>query len=162
MGRNAGERFDMAFTSGTQERRKALRKLLVDGRGQTQEELVELLKSKGFATSQSTVSRDLKLIGALRRIRDDGALVYGFSTASIRERFPSEMVASIEQNESLVVVRTRIGRAPAVGVEVDALHHPEILACIAGDDAVLVVPRSIRNTKRVAALLRELAELPPT
>ena len=149
----------MSAIKGTQERRKALRKLLLEGSGQTQEELVALLQERGIRSSQSTISRDLKLLGAQRRIREDGALSYVLSLRSSRDNFPSEMVTAVEYNEVVIVLRTRVGRAPAVGVEIDALRHPEILACIAGDDAVLVVPRSTRNTRRVAALLRELAEL---
>ena len=140
----------------TQERRKLLRKMLMEGAGQTQTELCELLAERGVATSQSTISRDIKLMGAERRVREDGALVYCLERKIGRERFPSEMVTQVEYNEQLVVLRTRVGRAPAVGVEIDALHHPEILACIAGDDAVLVVPRSIRLTRKVAALLQEI------
>lgn len=143
----------------TRERRKLLRKLLIAGKGQTQAELCQLLADKEVHASQSTVSRDIKLMGAHRRVREDGALVYTLESRSARERFPAEMVTAVEYNESVVILRTRVGRAPAVGVELDALRHPDILACVSGDDAVLVVPRTIRNTRRVAALMRELAEL---
>ena len=40
------------------------------------------------------------------------------------------MVLSVEHNETAIVVRTRIGRAPAVGIELDGLRHPEILGTI--------------------------------
>ena len=142
----------------TKDRRKLLRKLLLAGRGGTQVELCELLAERGIQTTQSTVSRDLKLLGAERRLRDDGSFIYRLET-STRNSFPAEMVLSVTHNESMIVIRTRIGRAPAVGLELDGLRHPGILGTIAGDDTVLVVPGSTRRIPHVVRALRELAEL---
>jgi transcriptional regulator of arginine metabolism len=69
------------------------------------------------------------------------------------------MVVSIEHNGHLVVVRTRVGRAQAVGLELDALRHPDLLGTLAGDDTVLVIPRSVGATAALARRLRELADL---
>jgi transcriptional regulator of arginine metabolism len=69
------------------------------------------------------------------------------------------MVLSVEHNESVIVVRTRVGRAPAVGSELDGLRHPEILGTIAGDDTVMVIPRSVTRVGELALALAELAEL---
>ena len=77
----------------------------------------------------------------------------------IRDSFPSFMVQRVDHNESLIVVRTRIGRAPAVGIELDALRHPQILGTLAGDDTVLVIPRSVQHIPELVSTLRELAEL---
>jgi transcriptional regulator of arginine metabolism len=69
------------------------------------------------------------------------------------------MVLAIEHNEVAIVVRTRVGRAPAVGLELDGLRHPDILGTIAGDDTVVVIPRSIARVAELASALSELAEL---
>lgn len=146
--------------STTKRRRAALRKLLLSGTAGTQAEFCELLGQRGFATTQSTVSRDLKLLGAERRVREDGSLVYvlgGGGTGS----FPVAMILGVEANEQMIVVRTRVGRAQAVGLELDALRHPDLMGTIAGDDTVLVIPRSIQRTAALLQHIRELAELPP-
>jgi len=142
--------------SETQLRRKALRSLLIDGRGRTQEELSELLMERGHHVSQSTVSRDIKLLGAERRVREDGFLVYRLESKRGRHSISAEMITGIESNECSIVVRTRIGRAPAVGVDLDAIRHPQILACISGDDTVLVIPRSVKHVRQIVASLREM------
>lgn len=145
--------------STTKERRKTLRQLLLSGRGgSTQAQLVDALAERGIATTQSTVSRDLKLLGAQRRLRDDGSFVYQLESAG-RTNFPAGMVLSVEHNEALIVIRTRVGRAPAVGLELDGLRHPDILGTIAGDDTVLVIPRSTRRVGELAQSIAELAEL---
>lgn len=144
--------------SSVKQRRHALRKLLLTGKGTTQAELRDLLSARGIDTTQSTISRDLKLLGAQRRMRQDGDFVYTLDVANAAS-FPAEMIIGVEHNEALVVVRTRIGRAPAVGIEIDTLRHPDVLGTIAGDDTVIVIPRSIAKTTALARRLRELANL---
>ena len=136
-----------------------LRQLLLSGRGgATQTQLVDALAERGVATTQSTISRDLKLLGAQRRIRDDGSFVYRLESVG-RTNFPASMVVAVEHNEVVVVVRTRVGRAPAVGIELDGLRHPDVLGTIAGDDTVMVIPRTTARVRELASALAELAEL---
>ena len=145
--------------SATKHRRKLLRQLLLSGRGgSTQQQLVDELAERGVATTQSTISRDLKLLGAQRRVRDDGSFVYRLESAG-RTNFPAGMVLAVEHNETVIVIRTRVGRAPAVGLELDGLRHPDILGTIAGDDTVMVIPRSVERVRELAGALSELAEL---
>lgn len=147
--------------STTKRRRSALRKLLLSGTGGTQAEFCELLAQRGFTTTQSTVSRDLKLLGAERRVREDGSLVYVLGGAGTGS-FPAAMILGVEANEQMIVVKTRVGRAQAVGLELDALRHPDLLGTIAGDDTVLVIPRSVHRTGALVKHIRELADLEPT
>jgi transcriptional regulator of arginine metabolism len=145
--------------SETKQRRKVLRQLLLaGGGGSTQAQLVAALSERGMRTTQSTISRDLKLLGAQRRARDDGSYAYRLETVG-RTNFPAGMVLAVEHNETVIVVRTRVGRAPAVGMELDELRHPEILGTIAGDDTVVVIPRSVTRVGLLAHALAELAEL---
>ena len=145
--------------STTKQRRKLLRQLLLSGNGgSTQQQLVADLELRGIATTQSTISRDLKLLGAQRRVRDDGSFVYRLESAS-RTNFPAGMVLTVDHNENVIVIRTRVGRAPAVGLELDDLRHPDILGTIAGDDTVMVIPRSVARVAELANSLAELAEL---
>jgi transcriptional regulator of arginine metabolism len=139
-------------------RRATLRKLLSMGQASTQTELCRMLADRGHRTTQSTVSRDLKLIGAHRILRDDGNFVYHLRS-SAPGSFPTEMVVGVDHNEALVVMRTRVGRAQAVGLELDGMHLPGVLGTIAGDDTVLVVPRSLTQTVELAKRLRELVGL---
>lgn len=145
--------------SETKQRRKLLRQLLLSGRGgATQAQLASALAERGIPTTQSTISRDLKLLGAQRRVREDGSFVYRLESAG-RTNFPAGMVLSVEHNETMIVIRTRVGRAPAVGIELDGLRHPDVLGTIAGDDTVLVIPRSVTRITELGLAIAELAEL---
>ncbi len=146
--------------SASTTRRAALRELLSGGRASTQAELCALLAARGHPATQSTVSRDLKLLGALRTVSDRGVPVYRLATIQRRGLTPG-MVVAVEHNESMVVLRTEIGRAQAVGLDLDALELPDVLGTLAGDDTVLVVPRSMTQTAELAEQLRGLAALGP-
>jgi transcriptional regulator of arginine metabolism len=139
-------------------RRLVLRQLLLGGQTGTQQELCDHLADKGFAATQSTVSRDLKILGAQRVLREDGHFAYHLR-GNGRGAFPADMILAIDHNETLVVVRTKIGRAQAVGLDLDDMKHGDILGTLAGDDTVLVVPRSVKDTAVLAQSLRELAGL---
>jgi transcriptional regulator of arginine metabolism len=139
-------------------RRLVLRQLLLGGQTGTQQELCEHLAEKGFASTQSTVSRDLKVLGAQRLLREDGHFAYHLR-GNGRGAFPSEMILAVDHNETTIVVRTKVGRAQAVGLDIDDLKHADILGTLAGDDTVLVVPRSVKETLNLARSLRELAGL---
>jgi transcriptional regulator of arginine metabolism len=142
------------------QRRTALRKLLSTGHRGTQEQLCAELTARGLRATQSTISRDLKLLGAQRAVADDGSFVYGLRTGT-HGTFPADMVLGIEHNEAMIVVRTRIGRAQAVGLDLDAMRPPGLLGTLAGDDTVLVIPKSVAQTAELARRLRELAGLEP-
>lgn len=148
--------------SSAKARRAALQELLSGGRASTQAEICELLAARGHAAAQSTVSRDLKRLGALRAMGADGEPVYRLGAASSAppRGLSVGTVTAIEHNEVLIVMRTSAGRAQVVGIELDELEHPEILGTLAGDDTVLVVPRSVARIGELAKALRELAGLP--
>ncbi len=144
--------------SAAKARRLALRQLLLGGQTGTQQELCEHLTGRGFDATQSTISRDLKLLGAQRLQRDDGEFAYHLRPAS-GQVFPADMLVDVEHNETMVVLRTKVGRAQAVGLDLDDLRHPDVLGTLAGDDTVLVIPRSVARTSALADDIRKLGGL---
>lgn len=143
---------------GAKARRLALKQLLLSGQTGTQQELCDLLGERGFDATQSTISRDLKALGAQRDQRADGEFAYHLQ-AETTAAFDAEMVQEVVCNETMILMRTRIGRAQAVGFDLDSMRHPDILGTLAGDDTVLVIPRSVQRVEALAAILRELAGL---
>ncbi|MEM9453992.1 MAG: arginine repressor [Myxococcota bacterium] len=145
----------MSALMSAQSRRTALRELLSGGRASTQAELCALLAARGHEVTQSTISRDLKRLGAQRTAAGEGPPVYRLVTSPPSALSPG-MVVGIEHNEHLVVLRTPAGLAQAVGLDIDALDHPLVLGTLAGDDTVLVVPRNIDRVSELAAALQAM------
>ncbi|MFO7588331.1 MAG: arginine repressor [Gemmatimonadota bacterium] len=129
----------------------------------TQEELQARLAARGIRVSQSTLSRDVRELGLVKRTGPDGAATYALPSATAsREaralgRLLPELLVGVEPAGQLIVVRTLIGAAQPVAAALDAAAWPEIAGTVAGDDTVLVVLRSLRSAADVSDRLRRLA-----
>jgi transcriptional regulator of arginine metabolism len=145
--------------SETQERLATLRMLVREGEPSTQEELCEGLLKKGFDVTQSTVSRDLRRIGAVKATNAEGAIIYVLPEdhEKLRPRVATSlegMILLFEANETLIVLHTTPGSASLVARHIDTLKETlGVLGTIAGDDTVLVVPTTI---KKIASVLKAL------
>ncbi len=137
----------------SKDRIQVLRELLEMERASTQDELREELKRLNFDVNQSTVSRDLRRLGAIKMSDVEGRIVYRLATEPQPALVKSlgDLVRSISHNGSLIVVRSGPGSASLIGSHIDSLRSAEVLGTIAGDDTVFVAPVS---TKRIAALVR--------
>ena len=129
----------------------------------TQEELSRRLKEWGFTTTQATISRDIKELRLVKVMTPDGTYKYTAATTEnevsmmgrIRNIF-KECVVSISSAQNLVVIKTLPGLGSAAGYAIDAIHHPEVVGSIAGDDTVFVV---ITSTEKAAAFRDEASSL---
>jgi transcriptional regulator of arginine metabolism len=106
----------------------------------SQEELVARLAAAGVAATQTTVSRDLEALGAVKVRRgyalpgpDDGAA----SKASLA-RILGEWVIEIVPAGTLLVLRTPPGSANLVANAIDKAGLAEVAGTIAGDDTIFV------------------------
>jgi transcriptional regulator of arginine metabolism len=128
-----------------------------------QEELAAALSRRGFTVTQSTLSRDLRELRVARVPTADGLRYLpagegegAASGSSLLAGIAPFEVTAVEANETAVVVRTRTGHAQGVAVYLDGLRLPDVLATVAGDDTILVLPTSTRRTR---ALRRQLSGL---
>jgi transcriptional regulator of arginine metabolism len=123
----------------------------------SQFEIVDALAERGVATNQATVSRDLKDLGMVRAPDRDGRARYVAPTENPSRTWEevsellSDHVFDVDWNPLLVVLKTDSGAAHMVGAAVDALREPDIVGTVAGDDTLLVVPRSEAARERLVA-----------
>ena len=147
-------------------RREIIRKLIDAHPPASQGELVEELAAMGIAVDQSTVSRDLREMGAVRFPARDGRLVYGFPGEAGVPAAPDqlrrglvEFVIDLEVSGNLVVMRTAPGNAHALAAILDRSRLPEVAGTVAGDDTILVVVREGHGARELSARISELARL---
>lgn len=113
---------------------------------ETQEDLSKRLRDWGFATTQATISRDIKELRLVKVMTPGGTYKYAPASSEneagmmgrVRNIF-KESVVSINSAQNMVVIKTLPGLGSAAGYAVDALHHADIVGSIAGDDTVFVV-----------------------
>jgi len=134
----------------------ALRELLSAGFEGTQEEICAELANQGFEVNQSTVSRALRKIGAVKSL-DRGHVAYKLD-ASRRAAFAGslrDLVLTMEFNETLIVMRTVPGSAAFVGEYLDRAGLSTVLGTVAGDDALFVAPKSVSGIQSTVEELKQ-------
>ena len=122
-----------------------------------QDELRLELKKRGFDVTQATLSRDLKELGVGRISSGNGARYVLQQEAEVQILRPvvGAEVVSIQSNENMIVVKTLPGCANVVGEFLDVLKSPDIIGTIAGDNTLLVIPKSQQKTKQLEQFLKE-------
>lgn len=142
------------------ERLNALKKILESGKNSTQEELRDMLEAKGHDVNQSTISRDLKKIGALKGTDHKGRTIYRLSessteTSSFANQSMSDLILNIAHNDSMIVIQTSPGSASLVARRLDMDRPAGILGTIAGDDTIFVAPSKEFSMKQTIAAIRD-------
>jgi transcriptional regulator of arginine metabolism len=145
----------------TAERLSSLRKLLSAGLISTQEELVEELGRQKFRVTQSTISRDLRKIGAIKGQDATGRTVYRLpDETSMPAIMPGNglggLLVNIQHNGSLIVINTTPGSASLVARQLDQTKPEGILGTIAGDDTIFVAPVSPRKIEQTIVAITAL------
>lgn len=133
----------------------------------TQNALADALNESGFNVTQATVSRDIKELGLVKVLVDNGGYKYALpvktaETLNISSKIINvfcESVISIDYSQNIVVVKTLSGSANAAGALIDKLNIPEILGCIAGDDTIFIVVSSIEIAPTVVEKLKKIVYL---
>jgi len=123
-------------------RREAIRQLLLKQPAETQGSLVAALQAAGHVATQSSVSRDLKELGAIKTTA-------GYELPSGNQDADEQFVAVADllrtyqpAGPNLLVVRTAIGAAQRVALAFDRCNWPEVIGNIGGDDTVFVATES--------------------
>jgi transcriptional regulator of arginine metabolism len=130
-----------ADREGQRQRREALREILMgDSQVEEQRELVERLREKGIKATQSSVSRDLRDLGA---VRSRGYYMIP-SWSEEEEVSPFRKVVDFIEEvkpagpyQTLLI--TEAGAAAVVAQAIDAAGWEDIVGTLAGDNSVLIL-----------------------
>ncbi|MHB8075054.1 arginine repressor [Desulfosporosinus fructosivorans] len=129
----------------------------------TQEDLAERLHLAGFNVTQATVSRDIKEMGLIKVPSAGDDYCYAVPTevhpTNLQDRLKRvlrETMVSINDTESLVVIRTIPGNAHALAAVLDNCNWEEIIGTVAGDDTILLV---IKPKEAVSTVLERITTL---
>jgi len=138
------------------ERRLALAKLLRETAIERQSELVELLRAAGYPATQSSVSRDLKDMGAVK-LKDRYSLPQDESSGNGDTlRQVAEFVKDVRAaGANLLVVSTAIGAAQRVALTLDRISWPEIIGTLSGDDTVFIATATAAQQRRLRSRLQQ-------
>lgn len=127
-----------------------------------QDELLKLLKEKGYSLTQATLSRDLKRLKITKIPNDLGEYRYALPSSiySHGKRSETKIIGnnSLAFSGSLAVLKTRSGYAGGIAAEIDENASNAILGTIAGDDTILIIPREGFTRDEITAILSSIIE----
>ncbi len=129
------------------ERQGAILRLVRERELATQHEVAEALRSEGFPTVQTTVSRDIAQLGLVKVRNAEGRLVYALPGAEDLDRLDElttalrRWVLSLEPTGQLLVIKTPAGFASPLAEVIDRAAPAEVAGTIAGENTVFVAPR---------------------
>jgi transcriptional regulator of arginine metabolism len=139
-------------------RQRAILTLVATRPLHSQDELVALLRSRGFVVTQATVSRDVKELGLakvpIKSERGEEIFKYVVPAATVNyvsrlHRAVSELVTSIQESANLIVLHSAPGSGMMIASALDEAAWPEVIGTIGGDDTVLAIVRSIEDVPHV-------------
>ena len=139
-----------------QERQYAIKELIGGGSIGSQDDLRRGLKRRGCDVTQATLSRDMKELGIVRIPSAGGGRYAIQAEGEVRALRPivNAEILGIDANESMIVVHTLPGCANTVGEFIDIQKHPDVIGTVAGDNTLLIIPRSLRRTQPVMRYLK--------
>jgi transcriptional regulator of arginine metabolism len=120
------------------DRRDTIRELLLGEPAATQQALVDALTDRGFDATQSSVSRDLRGLGAVKTVNG-----YELPVTELNGDTEITNVADLLRDlkpagPNLLVIKTAIGAAQRVALALDRCNWPGIIGNVGGDDTILV------------------------
>ena len=130
---------------------------------ETQDQLLEELRARGYNTTQATISRDIKELRMVKELSKNGGYRYTMS-----QRKPStegdgrlrtifkEGVVSAEAAQNLVVVRTMPGLASAACSALDGMEIAGMVGSLAGDDTGILIMRDNAAAQQFIAEIHKL------
>ncbi len=128
-------------------RHEAMLQLIKEKAVLTQEQLQSELLLKGFNVTQATVSRDIKSLGIIKAIDDNGN--YRYTVNSIKsegsDRYSEilkKSALSVKNAMNDVVIKCYSGTASAACAAIDTLYSDMFIGTLAGDDTIFVITES--------------------
>ncbi|HLP74609.1 MAG TPA: hypothetical protein VK155_17015 [Bacteroidales bacterium] len=124
----------------------------------SQEELLKKLRRKGVDITQATLSRNLRQLGAGRIADGSGGYRYMLPGRPVQLNTGIRLnvipvITDIVDAKDLLVIKTLPGNASNTALFIDSAARYEIAGTIAGDDTILVIPRSGINLSQLHVCL---------
>ena len=130
---------------------------------ETQDQLLEVLRARGFSTTQATISRDIKDLRMVKELTGSGGYRYAMSDRKssaasdtrLRNIF-KEGVVSAEVAQNIVVVRTMPGLASAACSALDGMEIEGMVGSLAGDDTGILIMRDNASAQQFVGEIHKL------
>ncbi len=132
---------------------------------ETQEQLLQLLRVRGFTATQATISRDIKELRLVKELTGKGSYRYAQSDRKAPDAFDvrlrnifTEGVVSVDLAQNLVVVKTMPGLASTACLALEGMSIPGMVGSLAGDDTGILIMRDAASAQQFHAEVHKLLQ----
>ena len=130
---------------------------------ETQGQLIKALAERGVASTQATLSRDIKQLHLVKELGSSGRYHYVVSGKSknndremrLRKIF-RESVTSYAVAQNIIVIKTLPGLASAACSTLDSMHIETLAGTLAGDDTAFL---AMKDSKAAEDFCHEIDEM---
>lgn len=132
-----------------------IREIIQNNEIETQDELVEALRTAGYHVTQATVSRDIKELHLMKVPMDDGRYKYSipvdqrYNPVQKLKRTLMDNFVHIDSTNNLIVMKCLPGTANSIAVLMDSIEWSEIMGTICGDDTMLIICRTKEDSDKI-------------
>src|SRR6266852_8094598 len=132
----------------------------------SQDELLAILRKRGFKVTQPTLSRDIRELGLAKSpagyvLPGDLATVTPIVSFKRLDQLLRDSVIFAEAAGNLVVVKTPAAAAQPVASALDATPPEDALGTVGGDDTIFVAFRHPASANTFAQLVQQIAGIGP-
>lgn len=130
---------------------------------ETQGQLIKALAERGVASTQATLSRDIKQLHLVKELGKNGKYHYVVSGRAqhndrevrLRKIF-RESVTSYAVAQNIIVIKTLPGLASGACFTLDSMHIETLVGTLAGDDTAFLV---MKDNKSAEEFCHEIDEM---
>ncbi|MDD6771875.1 MAG: arginine repressor [Inconstantimicrobium porci] len=143
-----------------EKRQDAILEIIKEKSIETQEELVQNLKDRGFDVTQATISRDIKNLKLTKVLDDKGKYKYavisnqGNKVENKMNQILFNTLLDVERVDKFVVVKTLSGSGSAAGEAIDTLNFTNVAGTIAGDNTIFILSRTDEDAQKIVDSLK--------
>lgn len=151
------------------QRQAIIKRIINENEIYNQDELIELLERENVKAAQSTISRDLREMNIVKYSADTGYRILNTSALGLSRLTDEERLINVLNDSGVSLTQIEFtnlltvfpGNGQVVGVLLDSirLEHSEIVGCVAGDDTILIISRSVEDALKVNKLISSYAYL---
>ena len=130
---------------------------------ETQEQLLARLRERGIASTQATISRDIKQLHLIKEPVGRGVYKYAVSgnrtRLNVAEKLRTifrESITSMESAQNIVVVKTMPGLASAACSALDHMEIAYMVGSLAGDDTALLVMKDAESAEAFCEEIKKI------
>ncbi len=122
---------------------------------ETQDQLLGLLRERGYNATQATISRDIKELRLVKELTGSGKYRYAQTGSRVVSGLDSRLrnifregVIRVDAAQNLVVVKTMPGLASAACSALDGMEIDGMVGTLAGDDTGVLIMRDTAAAQR--------------